>query len=278
VKNCNALDKVTTVSYVFAIPPTAFLFCLRVWAVHPGNRLVMVIFGLLWLAVLGTSFLVPIMVAESVHIGTTGQCINSKVSPLAGAPVVVNMVLNLLVFVVVSWRLAAIKQSNRSRFWAMFKGEGMSPLASMVIKSGQLYYLCAAVRYRSFYPWLTRVVSVSLSFNIVVFIVFIAPGVSPVIRVLLSLPHMALENSMATRVFRMLKFDTTSSALDMSPNAGSRRPGTYATRSQEESQRGHNMLVFRNKTDSGVEVEVSTHIHASEDDGFVSMKAPELSV
>jgi hypothetical protein len=147
VKNCNALLHTTAAAYIFAIPPTTFLFCLRVWAVFPGNRLVLGIFGFLWLAVVGTALLIPLKVAAAEHIGTTQFCIETELSALAGAAVVSNMVLNMLVFAVVSWRLVMINQSDRFDFWALVKGKAMSPIASLIIKSGQLYYLCVAHRY-----------------------------------------------------------------------------------------------------------------------------------
>jgi hypothetical protein len=145
VKNCDILLKVVSSSFVFAITPTAFLFFLRVRAVYHKDRLVVGIFGFLWLAVLGTSLVVPLGVAEGIHIGTTNQCTLTKISSTAIAPVVATMVLNFLVCVAVTWRLAVIHQSTRSRFWTFFIGEGTSPLASMLIKSGQLYYLCVPV-------------------------------------------------------------------------------------------------------------------------------------
>jgi hypothetical protein len=145
VSHCKVLLDLVTSSYIFAIPPTAFLFFLRVRAVYSRSRLVVGVFGLLWLSVLGTSLLVPLEVAQGIHIGTTNQCINSKVSQIAATPVVTNMVLNLLVFVAVSWRLAVINHPTQSRVWSLLTGQGMSPMSSMVIKSGQLYYMCVFV-------------------------------------------------------------------------------------------------------------------------------------
>jgi hypothetical protein len=272
------LLKVLTSSYIFAIPPTAFLFFLRVRAVYPRNRLVISAFGLLWLGVFGSSFVVPLKVAEGIHIGTTNQCILTQVSRIAVAPVAANMALNLLVFVAVPWRLAVIHQSTKSRFWRFFKGEGMSPMSSMVIKSGQLYYLYVLVVSGAQDPSLTQLFRVTLGFNIVVVIMFVAPGVPPVLRAILTVPHLALENSMATRVFRMLKFDAHASALHTMPQtSGSRRPGGHTLRSHDDAGHGHGhgMIIFRSKPDIAVDVDVSTHVHIEDD---VCAKEAELSV
>jgi hypothetical protein len=105
---------------------------------------------------------------------------------------------------------------------------------------------------------------------------FVAPGVPAILRPILTAPHLALENSMATRVFRMLKFDAQSSALTIAPlGSGSRRPEGHTSRSHEETGNGHGMIVFRSQPHIGVGVEVSTHVYAEEDG---SAKPADLSV
>jgi hypothetical protein len=73
-----------------------------------------------------------------------------------------------------------------------------------------------------------------------------------------------------------MRFLLMSSALDTLPlGGGSRRPGIQTSRSQEDTGLGHGMVIFRSKTEAGVEVDVATHVHI-EDDGV--LKRPELSV
>jgi hypothetical protein len=119
---------------------------------------------------------------------------------------------------------------------------------------------------------LTRVRRVTLAFNILVVVMFVAPGVPPVLRATFTNPHLALENSMATRVFRMLRFDARSSALETAPiSSGSRRSGSRPLHPANET--AHGMIIFRNKTDTGAETGASTHDYEG---GFV--KPADLSV
>jgi hypothetical protein len=145
VAHCNTVLKISTSAYVFSVPPTAGLFFLRVRAVYIDNRVVVAFFALLWLAVIGTSLLIPLEVAQAVHIGTTNICVDTKVSSIASAPVVANTVLNVLVCLFISWRLSGDGYlAERPSLLSIFRTKGLSPVASALIQSGQLYYLCAA--------------------------------------------------------------------------------------------------------------------------------------
>jgi hypothetical protein len=137
--------KFQALCYLLSVPPTAGLFFLRVRAVYRENQLVVAFFFVIWLAVLGTSFLVPIKAGEAVHIGTTNICVETSISDFDSVPVIANMVLNVLVCLFISWRLGGDgPMAERSSLLTLFRTKGLSPVADSLIQSGQLYYLYVA--------------------------------------------------------------------------------------------------------------------------------------
>jgi hypothetical protein len=114
--------------------------------------------------------------------------------------------------------------------------------------------------------------------NIVTVILFLTPSVPPVVRQLITVPNFALENSMACRVFRMLKFDVAAlaSASNTPAGYGAKLPGSRPARAPEEAESGHGMIIFRNHADAGLSVNVTKDIHV--DSQYHSGKRPELEV
>jgi hypothetical protein len=104
---------------------------------------------------------------------------------------------------------------------------------------------------------------VTLAGNIVLVVTYLVPSVSPVIRALVSLPNLALDNSMATRVHRMLR-SSAGSTSHTSPIPLA--PRTYTL---NHSTAGG----FRSQTNTGIEVNVMTAVHADD-----SVKHPEYDV
>jgi hypothetical protein len=119
---------------------TSLLFLLRVRAIYHSERIVVAFFVLFWLSVLGTSVIVPLGTGGA-HIGTTSNCINSYVGKDNITPLILNMAFNLLVFIAISYRLISGNRQADSRIKAFVKGDGSSRVSSLLIKSGQLYYL-----------------------------------------------------------------------------------------------------------------------------------------
>jgi hypothetical protein len=130
---------------MFATPFTTSLFFLRIRAVYRDNRPVVAFFFILWLATMGTAFIVPLQKPETIHIGTSGICLDLQVSTIVAAPTVATLILNLAVCLFISWRLGGDGHvSERPSLLSIFRTQGLSPVANTLVQSGQLYYLCAA--------------------------------------------------------------------------------------------------------------------------------------
>jgi hypothetical protein len=139
VTHCQTLQVALGWCYVVAAPSTGFLFFLRVRAIFHKTRIVVGLFFVLWLATLAASFLLPFGL-EGIHIGTTQYCINHKVAGFAGAGTVANTIHGTLVFLAISWKLLSMSNES-SRMKAFVKGQSSSRISSVVLTSGQLYYL-----------------------------------------------------------------------------------------------------------------------------------------
>jgi hypothetical protein len=85
--------------------------------------------------------------------------------------------------------------------------------------------------------------------------------------------NIALENSMACRVFRMLKIDGNSLGSESTPQVYGAR--SRVTRPQDCAEPGHGMVLFRNNANTGVEVNVTRGIRIADDH---SVKRPDLDV
>jgi hypothetical protein len=213
---------------VVAAPSTGFLFFLRVRAIFHKTRIVVGLFFVLWLATLAASFLLPFGL-EGIHIGTTQYCINHKVAGFAGAGTVANTIHGTLVFLAISWKLLSMSNES-SRMKAFVKGQSSSRISSVVLTSGQLYYLWDMfVLAASVVPDQSHSATVGL--NIVTLAMIYAPTVPAfvissaytlsvrwlcalisVFHAMFAIPNVALENAMACRVFRILKFDAVRSS------------------------------------------------------------------
>jgi hypothetical protein len=120
------------------------MFFFRVRAVYCNNRIITVFFGCLWLTLLGLSCIMPLTV-KVTHLGTTQRCIVTSVAPHASAPIVLNAILDTLIFIAISIRLVSFSFVNDGTFGARMKsfwrGDGLPTLSRSLLQGGQLYFL-----------------------------------------------------------------------------------------------------------------------------------------
>jgi hypothetical protein len=141
VPDCNALILFTGVAFILAVPVTALLFLLRLRAVFLKNRVIVTIFGVLWLCVLGGAITVPFSVTAA-KIGPTNYCIDAEVKPFSSAGPIANTVFSTLVFIAISWRLVTMNLAlnGTPRGISFITGQGSSTLSTILLRDGQLYY------------------------------------------------------------------------------------------------------------------------------------------
>ncbi|KAL6304752.1 hypothetical protein BKA93DRAFT_732544 [Sparassis latifolia] len=225
VGSCQALQVALGSCFTVGVPATSALFYLRVCAVFHNSRLIMVIFGVLWLSILGTSFTVPFAISGT-HIGTTDKCINSSVKSYSSAAVITTTVNDTLVFLFISVRLVSFSMQGNGigdRLRSFTRGDGLPKISKMLLQGGQLYYF------------------VTVALNILTMAMILSPSVSPVFRAMFTIPNVALENAMATRVFRAVHLGLISHGDTSSHSSGPSRGPVFmnhASRGGVSASRG----------------------------------------
>ncbi|EPQ51305.1 hypothetical protein GLOTRDRAFT_49043 [Gloeophyllum trabeum ATCC 11539] len=189
IGSCQALQYALGWCYVVAGPSTSLLFLFRIRAVFFHNKPVVLLFSLLWLAVLGTAFTVPFAITGE-HIGPTQRCINTAVKSFSSSSIIVGGIFDSLVFLTISYRLLTtnlVEETWSSRLNSFLSGSGFTRLPAALLQGGQMYYLATS------------------GVNIFTIIMVLTPSVPAVYHAMFTVPNLALENAMAGRVFRQLK-------------------------------------------------------------------------
>jgi hypothetical protein len=119
------------------------MFFFRVKAVYGNNTIISFFFGFLVFALFAISFILP-AVAGAIHIGTTQRCINTPTPNYISAPIILNAVIDTLVFVAISFRImsfSCVGETFSARAVSFIRGDGIPAFSKSVLQGGQLYYL-----------------------------------------------------------------------------------------------------------------------------------------
>jgi len=151
VSRCDILQVFIGASFVVAITSTSFTFLLRVVAIFNNSKIVMAVFGLLWLSIAATSILV-LTATTSGYIGSTRYCALIFYR-LSGSPVWALAswtVFDTLSFIAVSWRLITTttipgEASRDSPWWkrakSMITGDSLPNFTKSLLRGGERYFL-----------------------------------------------------------------------------------------------------------------------------------------
>jgi hypothetical protein len=107
--------------------------------------MVTIIFGLLWIAVVGSSIAVPFG-ASGTAIGKS--CIITGIATYVGAPGTIIAVHDTAVFLAISFRLLAnshVEHTRREMLRALFCGANLPAFSKTLFLDGQKYYMCVVV-------------------------------------------------------------------------------------------------------------------------------------
>ncbi|KAJ7248003.1 hypothetical protein C8J57DRAFT_1673321 [Mycena rebaudengoi] len=192
VGDCRAFHLGIALLFPIAIPLTSLLFFFRVRAVYCCARAVTIVFGLMWLAVLGTSLIIPIA-TRGVNIGPTPYCSLGDLEPYAETIGLNPGLFDTGVFLAISYRLVGNThveyRSWRQNARAFFTGAYLPSFSKSLFMDGQLYYMITVVT------------------NITAFILLCFPVLGPTYRSFLVVPNVMLTNMMACRVYRHTRLD-----------------------------------------------------------------------
>ncbi|KAJ7061019.1 hypothetical protein C8F01DRAFT_1253491 [Mycena amicta] len=202
--------------YPVASAGSAFLFFVRLRAVYDGHRPITIIFGFLWLCVVGTSIFVP---ATGTSLSINHQCLYTGGKSFTGTAGVVAMVYDTAVFFAISYQLVSnygldyglggATNTRGERLKMLFSGANLPVYSKALLTDGQVYYL------------------ITVLMNIVVTVLVYVPQDIQVYHGIAVSPGLVLTSIMATRVYRRTKLGLIgkSSGLPLTlPNVTTNRP------------------------------------------------------
>jgi hypothetical protein len=133
-------------SATISLPSTSALFFFRVKGVYYDNKLVQVLFGVMWLLLVASTLTIPPAI-KGAHIRTTQICMMVKVEDYEAVAAFLNALFDTLVFLAVSYRImtSTPEGSVRTQAGTFFRGDGLSSISRALLQGGQLYYLFVAL-------------------------------------------------------------------------------------------------------------------------------------
>ncbi|KAJ7282290.1 hypothetical protein C8J57DRAFT_1499274 [Mycena rebaudengoi] len=141
VGDCWAFHLGIALLFPIAIPLTSLLFFFRLRAVYCCARAVTIVFGLMWLAVLGTSPIIPIA-TRGVNIGPTPYCSMGDLAPYAETIGLNPGLFDTAVFLAISYKLVGNThveyRSWRQKARAFFTGAYLPAFSKSLFIDGQL--------------------------------------------------------------------------------------------------------------------------------------------
>ncbi|KAJ7337685.1 hypothetical protein DFH08DRAFT_784035 [Mycena albidolilacea] len=189
LRDCLAVHTAFNIFYSIGVSATALLFFLRLRAIWGGDRLITILFGFLWLAVLGSSTTVPIS-GTARSVGNPPECLIGHPKSYAGSPGIIITVHDTLVYFAISYRLVSNfshldgQQTRRVQLKALFSGSNLPAFSKSLFTDGQVYYMITVI------------------VNIVTTVMIYVPGISAVYHSILVVPNVLLTSIMACRVYR----------------------------------------------------------------------------
>ena len=145
VRDCQVVASSSAWFATFAIPLNSFLFLFRIQAIFNDTKFVVLLFTLLWVAVLGSSVAGPFGV-EATYPGVVESCLNVSIARFVSLGPIASWVYDTLVFIAISTKLMSFSLPTNKPTWGgrlkcFWTGPESGSIARAVLQTGQLYYL-----------------------------------------------------------------------------------------------------------------------------------------
>ncbi|KAF8967908.1 hypothetical protein BDZ97DRAFT_2073300 [Flammula alnicola] len=189
LENCSTYYDALNALLVIYVASTIALFYLRVCALYNMNRLVVISYGILFLAVIAMLLTLP-QTFTATHIATTQYCGESVHGPFFGPTNIILMVYDTLVYVAIAYRffqmfLRDSETTTRAKFSLLAFGTSLPIVSKALVKDSHLYFL---------------VVFITDPFLVTCAYVF-----EPPLNVMFLVCHLVLVNILSCRVYRNMK-------------------------------------------------------------------------
>ena len=140
--DCEQLRTISTWFEVLSVTTNSSLFLIRVLAVYAdSSRKVKIAFTVAWSATL-ISMTAPFSMGEKQYIPGI-PCKAAKLKPICSLGFLATAVFDTVVFIAISARTLKLKlEPNTPLPSSFFHGKGLTHFAKILLRSGQIYYLC----------------------------------------------------------------------------------------------------------------------------------------
>ncbi|KAJ7030515.1 hypothetical protein C8F04DRAFT_1397784 [Mycena alexandri] len=185
---CNAAFIAFNSFYPITVSSSAFLFFFRVRAIYNNSRVVTVIFGVLWLAVLATSITVPVS-GRGGSAGDPPQCFSlARHGAHGGSSGITITIHDTIVYFAISYRLVSnfghTEQTRGDQLKELFTGANLPAFSKSLFTDGQMYYMITVVT------------------NIITTVLVYVRLSSSLYHGIMVIPNVTLTSMMACRVYR----------------------------------------------------------------------------
>ncbi|KZP07934.1 hypothetical protein FIBSPDRAFT_762152 [Athelia psychrophila] len=188
----------------------SYLFLLRVRAVYDNSKLVKLVSGVAFLAIVCARMTVAYMVHSSPQ-EQTGRCAVTKMGPLPKFSLWLTVAYDTCIFLSISVRLTSHANSISTPWIPSFvRGHGLPHTMRHILQDGHIYY------------------SITIFFSLLVAVLAVAP-VGPIYQAAPTLPAFVIEVTMTCRVFRAMILRSLDRAQPIDVNLPTAQAGARTT-------------------------------------------------
>jgi hypothetical protein len=140
VGSCDAFMIAIGCCWAVATPSTSLLFFFRIQAMFSGQRVIIILSAILWLATFGGSITLPFALIGG-HIGGTDQCMSTSIKYFSSAAIIAGDCYNTLVFIAISRNIIMRSTTVNGRIRSFFGGRNLPFISRELLHGGQQCYL-----------------------------------------------------------------------------------------------------------------------------------------
>ncbi|KAF4609587.1 hypothetical protein D9613_012278 [Agrocybe pediades] len=187
-------------AYVITI---TFTFYLRIYAIYRDKLFVKVVYGLLWLSVVGVSGTFA-KTFSATHLGPTRYCLESVNDKYLQPLAIILLTNDTLIYIGITYRLYTlfldIESSTQQKLKLVVFGTSLPIFSKAVLQDSQLYFLIIVCT-KAFLVYTTR-------------------NLSPPMNVMYVICHLVLVNTLSGRIFRTIKMNCDRWERPLEPDIG----------------------------------------------------------
>ncbi|KAJ3506391.1 hypothetical protein NLJ89_g6894 [Agrocybe chaxingu] len=189
-ENCSLVNTIISSFVPVAIPGTSLLLFFHVCAIYNKNKYIIMIFGFMWIAVIGGS--TTAVIGGSYHsLGPTDYCTNASLPSYASAAAIIPTANDFCLYIAIVWRMlrsSYVDNTVKNGVRMMVFGDYLPALSKALLHNGQAYFLS------------------TVGINLLTVTIWYIDSIPLAYRAMFGMPNIGMMNIMACRLFRNTKF------------------------------------------------------------------------